>query len=161
MRTNALGMGAVIAVCAICVQGATKIWTGSGADAKFSTDGNWEDMVAPVNGDTLVFQGENAVAENDFDSTVQFAAIYMSNSVPFTIRGNTLYLSGSRIFAKTLSTTITDRFEADVVSPAVPISGRRTSTGTTSLLEERSQARQGGPCRLPLKPETSSPLRAW
>lgn len=55
-------------------------------------------MVAPVNGDTLVFQGENAVAENDFDSTVQFAAIYMSNSVPFTIRGNTLYLSGSRIF---------------------------------------------------------------
>ena len=108
-------MGAVIAVCAICVQGATKIWTGSGADAKFSTDGNWEDMAAPVNGDTLVFQGENAVAENDFDSTVQFAAIYMSNSVPFTIRGNTLYLSGSRIFAKTLSTTITDRFEADVV----------------------------------------------
>lgn len=72
-------------------------------------------MAAPVNGDTLVFQGENAVAENDFDSTVQFAAIYMSNSVPFTIRGNTLYLSGSRIFAKTLSTTITDRFETDVV----------------------------------------------
>ena len=115
MRTNALGMGAVIAVCAICVQGATKIWTGSGADAKFSTDGNWEDMAAPVNGDTLVFQGENAVAENDFDSTVQFAAIYMSNSVPFTIRGNTLYLSGNRIFAKSLQSEITDRFEADVV----------------------------------------------
>ncbi|HOE60423.1 MAG TPA: autotransporter-associated beta strand repeat-containing protein [Kiritimatiellia bacterium] len=113
MRTSVIGT--VMVVCAICVQGATKFWTGEGADDKFSTDGNWEGMAAPVNGDTLVFQGENAVAENDFDSTVQFAAIYMSNSVPFTIRGNTLYLSGNRIFAKSLQSEITDRFEADVV----------------------------------------------
>ena len=105
----------VVVGCAVCAQGATKFWTGDGADAKFSTGNNWEGLSAPANGDTLVFQGANAVAENDFDSTVKFAAIYMSNSVPFTIRGNTLYLSGTRISAKSLAAETTDVFEPDVV----------------------------------------------
>jgi len=112
MRT--IAMWAVV-VCAVCAQGATRVWTGGGSDAKFSTGGNWEGLDAPANGDALVFQGANAVAENDFDSTVKFAAIYMSNSVPFTIRGNTLYLSGSRIHAKSLPAEIADVFEQDVV----------------------------------------------
>lgn len=82
--------------------GATKIWTGGGADDKLSTPANWTDGAAPETGDCLVFAGERRTTPvNDFDpGTTSFKGIVFSNdctscSAAFTLTGNELVLTGA------------------------------------------------------------------
>lgn len=69
------------------VQAATAIWTGTGADNKWSTPANWEGETAPSAEDDLVFpSGANQSAnENDFPVGTSFHSITISGSDFFTI----------------------------------------------------------------------------
>lgn len=82
--------------------GATKIWTGGGADDNLSTPANWADGTTPTTGDCLVFAGDRRTTPvNDFDpSTTSFKGLVFSNdctacSAAFTLTGNELVLTGA------------------------------------------------------------------
>jgi hypothetical protein len=111
----------------------TLTWTGAGGDGKFSTATNWSTGVAPVNGDSIVFDntsltGQQAV--NDDISSLSLASIQFSGSSPqyytYTIDGNTLTVAGTNGGVGTIKnnlllasdTTINKTFLGDAASPA-------------------------------------------
>lgn len=71
----------------------TANWTGSGADAKWTTAANWGGT-APVAGDDLVFPGSvaNTSTVNDFPAGTSFASILIASNA-YSFSGNALQLS--------------------------------------------------------------------
>ncbi len=112
---------------------ATKTWTGTAGDHKFSTAGNWSPSGAPSNGDTLVF--DNTSVTDFAPDNDQTGASYVALSFPGT--GTTgFHLSGN---AFTLTGGITNASNAfSEIDNDVTISGNQTidtgtSTGTVYL----------------------------
>lgn len=100
--------GLLAGLLAARASAAQKVWTGGGADDNLSTPANWEDGVAPVSGDILVFRGNVRTAPvNDYDpATTAFETLVFSNtcqtaelSAPFTLSGNKIVLTGGTAFS--------------------------------------------------------------
>lgn len=102
MKTAGMAFALLASASGGACFGATKIWTGGGADDNLSTPANWADGTAPAKGDCLVFMGERRTTPvNDFDpATTSFKGIVFSNdctacSAAFTLTGNELVLTGA------------------------------------------------------------------
>jgi fibronectin-binding autotransporter adhesin len=93
--TDSLGVTATRSYTIVINPATTFAWTGLGADANWTTPGNWSGAGAvPLAGDTLIF-GPGATqktANNNFPSATQFAALCFQDS-GYTITGNNLKLS--------------------------------------------------------------------
>jgi fibronectin-binding autotransporter adhesin len=76
----------------IGANGAIKTWDGGGANSNLSTPANWDNDIAPIAGDDLVFPA-NALAvttiNNDFTSALPFRSITF-NGGTYTIDNNIL-----------------------------------------------------------------------
>ncbi|MBI3572603.1 MAG: hypothetical protein HY092_00180 [Candidatus Kerfeldbacteria bacterium] len=71
---------------------ATKVWIGSGADANWSTSGNWSPSGAPASGDTIVFDG-SAGGSPDNNSTWDASAQASMTSLTISTYSGTLTIS--------------------------------------------------------------------
>ncbi|HSW99111.1 MAG TPA: hypothetical protein VLF71_04685 [Candidatus Saccharimonadales bacterium] len=100
---------------------ATKTWTGTAGDHKFSTAGNWSPSGAPGNGDSLVFDNTSVTdfAPNDDQSSASYALITFqgTGSSSFTLAGNAFTLTGGVANTGTVGYTINNN---------VTISGNQT-----------------------------------
>jgi autotransporter-associated beta strand protein len=92
--TDSLGVTATQSYTIVINPATTLVWTGLGADANWTTPGNWGGGAAPLAGYTLVFGAGAAqkTAHNDFPSATSFAALRFQDS-GYTITGNDLKLS--------------------------------------------------------------------
>jgi len=105
-------------------------WTGLGADANFSTTGNWSGCggTAPGNGDNLIFPGSAARQTNNNDlSGRTFANILFNGTVAsgYNISGNAFTLTGG----------ITDNSSGNAgntIDTSITMTGDQTITGTHS-----------------------------
>ena len=71
----------------------THVWTGGGANAKWSDGNNWDLLVAPVDGDNVTFSGTTRpVNTNDTLTTVGNVSFTEGG---FTIKGTALTLNGN------------------------------------------------------------------
>ncbi|HEV3310920.1 MAG TPA: putative Ig domain-containing protein [Chloroflexota bacterium] len=93
--TDSLGVTTTQSNTIVINPATTFVWTGLGADANWTTPGNWSGAgSAPLAGYTLLF-GSGATqktANNNFPSGTQFAALLFQDS-GYTITGNSLKLS--------------------------------------------------------------------
>lgn len=80
-------------------QAANKAWTGGGTTSNMSDAANWSPSGAPVNGDSLFFDGTtktNVLNDLTMSSTLAMAGItFNAGAGPFTISGNAIYLSAN------------------------------------------------------------------
>src|SRR5262249_34665214 len=92
--TDSLGVTATRSYTIVINPATTVVWTGLGADANWTTPGNWGGGAAPLAGDTLVFGAGAAqkTANNDFPSATTFATLRFQDS-GYAITGNNLTLS--------------------------------------------------------------------
>lgn len=77
---------------------AQSVWTGGGADARWSTAGNWQDGIAPVPDmlTSLTFGGSVTDAQNDFLSGSAFSNLtFAAGASTFGLSGNGISLSGN------------------------------------------------------------------
>lgn len=74
---------------------AERVWTGDGSDNNLATAANWQGGVAPVDGDSLVFNDSNTLeVNNNLAGSVTINGITKSsNSV--SIHGNSLSIAGT------------------------------------------------------------------
>lgn len=111
---------------------ATKTWTGTSGDHKFSTSGNWSPSGAPSNGDDLVFpNGVSDLAPDNDISSLSVAGITFSGSGSsgYSISGNSFTSTAGITFTTTGSSTST------IVSTPIVFSGNQTiSTNSLSTL---------------------------
>ncbi len=88
----------LILLLPICSLGATKTWTGSGADANWGTAANWTPSGAPVANDDLVFPVTGLQQSNNNNTTL--FTTYRSITVEggtYTFGGNLIRLSNGLI----------------------------------------------------------------
>jgi autotransporter-associated beta strand protein len=93
--TDSLGVAATQGYTIVINPATTFVWTGLGADANWTTPGNWSGAgAAPLAGYTLIFGPgvSQKTANNNFPSATQFAALRFQDS-GYTITGNNLKLS--------------------------------------------------------------------
>src|SRR5205823_2845871 len=79
--------------------GITRTWDGGGTDNNWTTAANWDNDIAPVSGDALVFPSQ----PNRLSNTNDFATSAFFNSI--TISGGGYTLAGNKA---TLTTGLTD-----------------------------------------------------
>jgi autotransporter-associated beta strand protein len=117
-------------------------WTGAGADASWSTAGNWAGNVAPTGltpADTLVFDG-GAVRKantNDLAAGGQFASITFTGTGGFTIGGSSIALGTGGVVdnatgANTLDTPLAitgNTAVSDANAGALTLGGRISGGG--------------------------------
>jgi len=75
---------------------ATRTWNGDGASDDWSDDDNWEENVAPVAGDDLIFANETRLTpNNDLTPDTSFASLSIAvSSDSFNVGGNRIRLAG-------------------------------------------------------------------
>jgi len=104
-----------IAAVVLCLSGmlsaeaATKVWNdGGGATTNWSTTTDWVGGVAPVGGDSLVFQGTLGLTNNNnLTASTSFAGITFSNNAgAFLLAGNAITLTGNIVNNSTSTETI-------------------------------------------------------
>jgi autotransporter-associated beta strand protein len=149
--TDSLGVTATQSYTIVINPATTFVWTGLGADANWTTPGNWSGAgAAPLAGDTLVFGAGAAqkTANNDFPSGTLFAGLRFQDS-GYTITGNDLKLSagisststagGSDTVELNVALTATETFNVagtTLIDVTGTISGTKlgiTKTGTGTL----------------------------
>jgi len=109
-----------VVVTAQPASGATRVWTGDGANANWSTPANWFGNAAPQNGDDVVFPG----AASRLANIANLPGLAL-NSIRFTgagysITGNSLVLSNGIVFDPP--------FAADTATLGVALSFIRSQT---------------------------------
>ena len=114
---------------------ATKTWTGTAGDHKFSTGGNWTGGVAPSSGDALVFNGTGVtdiVPNNDMVGASFASIAFQGLDTSFTISGNSFTLTGGI----TDTTTCDMQCSLNVIASPVVISGSQSiaSSGNGILI---------------------------
>ena len=74
---------------------ATRIWDGGGADNNWMNAANWNNNVAPVSGDDLLFPAGviDTVTVNNFPAGTKFGAIAFNG--PYTVDGNRILIGGT------------------------------------------------------------------
>ncbi len=95
LNLNSLGVTATQSYTIVIDPATTFVWTGLGADANWTTPGNWSGGgAAPLAGYTLVFGAGAAekTTNNNFPSGTTFAALVFQDS-GYTLTGNNLKLS--------------------------------------------------------------------
>lgn len=88
----------LLAFMAAASPGGVRIWSGTGADNYWSTAGNWEGGVAPVdNADDLVFAGTARLdITNDLPAEWRFKTLtFATNAGPFALHGNLVRTTAS------------------------------------------------------------------
>jgi autotransporter-associated beta strand protein len=94
--TDSLGVTATQTYTIVINPATTLVWTGLGADANWTTPGNWGGGAAPLAGDTLIFGAGAATAQktanNNFPNGTLFATLLFQDS-GYTIAGNNVRLS--------------------------------------------------------------------
>jgi len=103
---------------------ATKTWTGLGADANWSTAGNWSPSGAPAAGDDLVFPGGAARLSNNND----IAAGTSFNTLSFTGPTGGYALSGNAI--QLVAGITAAGSTADFVNLALTLTASQTFTSS-------------------------------
>jgi autotransporter-associated beta strand protein len=107
-------------------------WDGGGADNNWKTATNWVGDIAPVAGDTLVFDGSNKLSNiNNFPSGTSFAGIgFKPSAGAFNISGNDLILSGGA-FA----------LASNISSDSITINNKISFTGANSTITSLSTSK--------------------
>lgn len=98
MRRLILSAFGVILLAASPLAGATRTWSGLGADTNWTTAGNWD--VLPVAGDDLVFPSGvpagSLTSNNDFPAATLFNSLTFSGN-GYTFNGNSITLGATGI----------------------------------------------------------------
>jgi autotransporter-associated beta strand protein len=131
-----IGVGrARVLIVALCCAGAvagfvspasatTRIWTGSGGDANWSTSGNWQGNAAPVAGDVVQFDSTTT-------STADLGAGVTVSQIHFTGSGNTINgavtIDGSILFVN-----IQDDGDNNTIHAAIAMTGASTLISMTN-----------------------------
>ena len=104
-RRAVLGLAIALLSSPVALLGATRTWTGLGADTNWTTAGNWTAL--PVAGDDLVFPGGvpagSQTNNNDFPAGTSFASIAITAS-GYTLNGNQVALGTSGLSTTTGAT---------------------------------------------------------
>ena len=93
----AFGLSLILAVCTATGQ---SVWTGSAANARWSSAGNWQGGAAPVPGmlTSLTFGGSVTNAQNDFMPGSAFSNLtFAAGASAFGLSGNALGLNGTLV----------------------------------------------------------------
>ncbi|MCX6872312.1 MAG: autotransporter-associated beta strand repeat-containing protein, partial [Verrucomicrobia bacterium] len=121
----------VVLTYLIAPSGVTKMWSGAGANANWSTAANWLGGVAPAVGDSLAFpagalQKSNT---NNFADGTTFHSITLAAS-GYLLTGNQIWLNAgiAATHGVTASSTVAFPFRT-IVSQAVTANGGLTLTG--------------------------------
>lgn len=108
---NASALVGLIMSCLLwadAVPGATLVWTGSGADSKWSTTNNWTPSGSPGAADTVVFNSAGSTSTVD-TATLNVAELWCLSSSDQTnsidLAGNTLIVTGAVRIAYATNTT--------------------------------------------------------
>ena len=121
LSTLVLSLSSLGILVAPHVFAATKTWTGTSGDHKFSTSGNWSPSGAPSNGDSLVFDNTSVTdfAPNDDQTSASYATITFqgTGSSSFTLAGNAFTLTAGVVNTGTVGYGINNN---------VTISGNQT-----------------------------------
>ena len=86
----------VLGMAGLRLEAATVTWTGAGVDSNWSTGANWGG-VAPVTGDSLVFDGSTQLTpNNDLAIDTSFASVtFAATAGAFTIGGSRIVITGT------------------------------------------------------------------
>ena len=92
-------MKTILTLLSICLLGssahaASRTWTGSGGNNKWSTPNNWNPVGAPGNGDDLHIFASSATTDNDL-SNLQLDSLVIGSTTKIT--GNAIVLSWARV----------------------------------------------------------------
>lgn len=112
---------------------APKRWSGGGADALWSSVGNWQGGSAPQTDDVLLFGGEvNTAPNNDLTADTALAELlFQDTSSTFTLGGNRVVLT-ERIANFSL---LSQNVEMPLLTDATPLSVDTLTAGATLALK--------------------------
>jgi len=124
-----------VLIVALCCAGAlagfvspasatTRMWTGAGGNANWSTAGNWQGNAAPVAGDVVQF-------DSDTTSTANLGAGVAVSQIHFTGSGNTIN-GAVTIDGSILVVNILDDGDNNTINAAIAMTGASTEISMTN-----------------------------
>jgi autotransporter-associated beta strand protein len=142
-KLTSFGSALALSMAALYVLGvphafaATRTWDGGGTDSNFTTKENWSTDVAPVAGDSMIFDasstGGKTTITNDNGLGTAFASVTFQGTGPnnFLIAGNGLIVTGGITVASASSpSTFSVTLNGDQTINIVNGSGRLNVTGS-------------------------------
>ena len=135
MKLLATGLEVILALLAVSVHAADRIWDGGGVSANWSVPANWDgDATAPLANDALYFGGSaKLVNTNDLAADTSFAGLtFNSGPGAFTLLGNRLTLGGNVMNLSTNTQTLNLPMILSATRDFVPSNGTITVNGTLS-----------------------------
>ena len=125
---------------ALSASAATPTWNGNGADDNWTTGGNWSPL-APVAGNSLIFEGPNRpTPNNDFAAGTAFGGLtFSASAIGFTLGGNAIELDGNLLNSSAspqeidLAIAITNAVTFDTGGADVTVGGTISGSTNASL----------------------------
>ncbi|HMD53167.1 MAG TPA: hypothetical protein VKJ65_01285, partial [Phycisphaerae bacterium] len=122
------------------VLAANDTWVGNGADANWATITNWAAVAAPVNNDTLVFNGTTQQINTNNISNLTVGSVQFNND-GFNLNGNALTvagvftgLAGTNIISMNLTDTVNNTTWNIASGSELRLAGAFANTGTVKPL---------------------------
>lgn len=111
----------------------TGLWTGSGANSRWSTGGNWDNGVVPTFAESLTFAGSTRLNNtNDISGISANNLTFDSAAGAFVLNGNSLGLNGNIAFTGNPASPVTQTINLPL-TPTVNITVDTPANGNLNL----------------------------